>query len=95
MNRFAGIAVLSLITSVAYAQVSTQLTSTPSTVSSELAATFTVKVGEGGFIFRPDVVIANVGDYVEFDFYPQNHSVVRAECVVSRSKLRPACANTY
>jgi plastocyanin len=87
MNRCARLAVLCLITPIAYAQVPIQSTSTPSTVSSELTATFTVKVGEGGFIFKPDVVTANVGDYVEFDFYPQNHSVVRSEYVVSLSEI--------
>lgn len=47
--------------------------STPAAV-----ATFTVEVGKGGHAFRPDVVQAGVGDIVTFNFYPLNHSVVRA-----------------
>jgi plastocyanin len=43
------------------------------------AATFTVEVGKGGHTFKPDVVQANIGDIVEFNFFPPNHSVVRAE----------------
>ncbi|CAI6337142.1 unnamed protein product [Periconia digitata] len=41
--------------------------------------THTVEVGKADHKFRPDVVQANVGDIIEFAFYPANHSVVRAE----------------
>jgi plastocyanin len=41
--------------------------------------THTIAVGKGGHTFIPDVTQANVGDIIEFDFYPLNHSVVRAE----------------
>ncbi|KAF2489414.1 hypothetical protein BU16DRAFT_421240, partial [Lophium mytilinum] len=34
---------------------------------------------DGDHKFRPDVTQANVGDIIEFDFFPPNHSVVRAE----------------
>jgi len=40
--------------------------------------TRTVSVGYGGYTFKPDVVLANPGDTIEFDFYPANHSVARA-----------------
>jgi plastocyanin len=33
---------------------------------------------QGGHTFIPDVTQAEVGDFVEFQFYPTNHSVVRA-----------------
>lgn len=33
---------------------------------------------QGGHTFEPEVTQAEVGDYVEFQFYPTNHSIVRA-----------------
>jgi plastocyanin len=57
----------------------TYYTSASSSSSSSAAATFTVRVGDGSNTFVPDVVQANPGDIIEFDFYPQNHSVARAE----------------
>lgn len=41
--------------------------------------THTVDVAKGGFTFVPDVILANKGDVIEFNFFPDNHSVVRAE----------------
>ncbi|PVI04493.1 hypothetical protein DM02DRAFT_692266 [Periconia macrospinosa] len=41
--------------------------------------TITVEVGKADHKFRPNVVLADIGDTIEFTFYPQNHSVVRAE----------------
>jgi hypothetical protein len=34
---------------------------------------------QGAHTFKPDVTLANVGDVIEFDFFPTNHSVIRAE----------------
>ena len=34
---------------------------------------------QGGHTFVPDVTLAEVGDVIEFQFYPTNHSVIRAE----------------
>ncbi|KAF2475682.1 uncharacterized protein BDR25DRAFT_379174 [Lindgomyces ingoldianus] len=51
----------------------------PSRTSSTPAKTYTISVGNGDHKFRPDVTQAEIGSIVEFDFYPQNHSVVRAE----------------
>ncbi|KAI9739351.1 MAG: hypothetical protein M1834_007564 [Cirrosporium novae-zelandiae] len=56
---------------------SASTTSTASSTSTG-AVTHTVDVGKGGFTFVPDSINANVGDTVEFDFFPTNHSVVRA-----------------
>ncbi|KFY65133.1 hypothetical protein V496_02799 [Pseudogymnoascus sp. VKM F-4515 (FW-2607)] len=52
-----------------------------STASSSIAAiaTHTVAVGAAGLVFTPNTILANVKDVVEFRFYPQNHSVARAE----------------
>ncbi|KAH9221529.1 hypothetical protein DL95DRAFT_455361 [Leptodontidium sp. 2 PMI_412] len=54
-------------------------TSSPSSTSSAPAATHSVNVGAAGLVFTPNSLTANVGDIVEFRFYPQNHSVARAE----------------
>ncbi|KAL5117107.1 hypothetical protein ACEQ8H_004932 [Pleosporales sp. CAS-2024a] len=53
--------------------------SRPSSTSSAAAQTHTVQVGLADHKMKPDVTQANVGDTVEFRFYPANHSVVRAE----------------
>lgn len=40
----------------------------------------TINVGKGDHKFQPEAIEhAEVGDIIEFRFYPQNHSVVRAE----------------
>ena len=65
---------LSLVTVGVHAQ-----DPSPTSTSSAVAATFTVEVGRGDHKFTPDVVQANVGDIIQFDFFPPNHSVVRAE----------------
>ncbi|KAH7382595.1 hypothetical protein DE146DRAFT_760433 [Phaeosphaeria sp. MPI-PUGE-AT-0046c] len=49
-----------------------------STISAP-AQTHTIQVGLADHKFKPEVTEANVGDTVEFRFYPTNHSVVRAE----------------
>lgn len=52
----------------------------PSTVTSSAGpATHTVQVGLLDHKMRPGTTEAAVGDIVEFDFYPLNHSIVRAE----------------
>jgi plastocyanin len=61
------------------------LTSAQSSATSSAAsassspAIHRVNVGIGGFSYDPNVTIANVGDIVQFVFYPTNHSVIRAE----------------
>ncbi|KAI1251596.1 hypothetical protein MGN70_006164 [Eutypa lata] len=57
-------------------------TSSPSSVSTSSSsstgiATHSVQVGLD-HRYNPDTIIANVGDKIEFTFYPQNHSVVKA-----------------
>lgn len=54
-------------------------TASGTATSSSAATTWTVSVGEGSNVFKPNVVQANIGDIIEFDFYPANHSVCRAE----------------
>ncbi|KIW69273.1 hypothetical protein PV04_05156 [Phialophora macrospora] len=50
-----------------------------STSTTAPAFTTTIAVGGTGHYFTPDVVQVPVGGFVEFDFYPTNHSVIRAE----------------
>ena len=38
-----------------------------------------VDVGNGNYQYSPQVTYAAVGDVVQFNFYPTNHSVTRAE----------------
>ena len=52
--------------------------SVSSTTTSE-PQTHTIQVGLLDHKMRPETTEAAVGDFVEFDFYPLNHSVVRAE----------------
>ncbi|KIY03033.1 uncharacterized protein Z520_01499 [Fonsecaea multimorphosa CBS 102226] len=56
----------------------TSAESTTPTSTSSQPITVTVAVGDGGNTFVPDVVQLSPGNYVEFDFYPLNHSVIRA-----------------
>lgn len=42
------------------------------------AATFDVDVGKSGFVFDPDTIDAQVGDIVNFHFYPGDHSVAQS-----------------
>ncbi|CAE7174154.1 hypothetical protein PTTW11_05577 [Pyrenophora teres f. teres] len=54
-------------------------TSTIGSTGSAAAQTHTIQVGLADHVFKPDTTVANIGDTIEFDFYPLNHSVVRAE----------------
>lgn len=49
------------------------------TTPSQPAQTHKVLVSKGDHVFDPDTIDANIGDVVEFEFYPKNHSVVRAD----------------
>ncbi|KAF2260871.1 hypothetical protein CC78DRAFT_547197 [Lojkania enalia] len=51
---------------------------TPTATSSALAQTYTIQVGID-HKFKPEVTQAEAGDLIKFEFFPTNHSVVRAE----------------
>jgi plastocyanin len=51
---------------------------TGTTTSTAAAATWTINVGRLDHKMEPDITTANIGDTILFQFYPQNHSVVRA-----------------
>lgn len=42
------------------------------------AANIPIAVGNGGLIFNPSIVTANVGDTLSFSYYPRNHSVAQS-----------------
>ncbi|KAJ9131292.1 hypothetical protein NKR23_g11770 [Pleurostoma richardsiae] len=60
----------------AVAQATAQ-SSSPSTTRASV--THTINVGAGGFNFDPESTSAAIGDVIEWQFFPSNHSVVRAD----------------
>jgi hypothetical protein len=46
-------------------------------VNAAAATTIPINVGKGGLVMDPPSVSANVGDVLEFRFYPMSHSVVQ------------------
>ena len=48
----------------------------PLLISAE--TTHTVRVGNGGLTIDPDNVQAEVGDFINFEFYPNNHSIAQS-----------------
>lgn len=69
------VALLALCSWRCVAQV---VTPSPSATSSAPAQTHTISVGID-HKFKPDVTQAEIGDIINFQFFPPNHSVVRAE----------------
>ncbi|CAD6452140.1 c12dab74-874d-4bee-8431-555e9fafc929 [Sclerotinia trifoliorum] len=65
--------------SASSASDSSSATSSSTTTSKSAAATHVVSVGADGLNYTPRSLTANVGDIIEFRFYPLNHSVARAE----------------
>ncbi|KAL4892238.1 hypothetical protein BDV59DRAFT_54799 [Aspergillus ambiguus] len=61
--------------------MSSSIGTTSSKTTSASVATHTVKVGskEDPHQYSPHDITANVGDVIEFQFYPRNHSVVKAD----------------
>ena len=57
-----------------------------------LAKTITIGVGEGGLVFKPESVTADVGDLLDFHFYPKNHSVVQG---TFSSPCQPLAGGAY
>ncbi|KAI0379666.1 hypothetical protein F5Y04DRAFT_259567 [Hypomontagnella monticulosa] len=73
-----------LLLVAAAATISPVFAQTPATgdgetvTESTTAVTHTVQVGLQ-HDFQPDTIVANPGDTIRFNFYPKNHSVVRAD----------------
>ena len=88
LKPFVVAALLNLVIGKARAQ---EASPSGTTTSSAAAATFTVDVGRADHVFRPDVIQASVGDIVQFNFFPPNHSVVRAEWVTCIHPICLAC----
>lgn len=62
--------------SVSFAQSSTD--STPSSTTSSSPQTHTVTVGKGTNAYDPNTIEASPGDLIVFEFFPSNHSVIKA-----------------
>ncbi|TKA63306.1 hypothetical protein B0A49_13123 [Cryomyces minteri] len=79
---FASVGLAQLL-SVATAQTTSASPSsafwTATATTSSAVQTHTVTVGKGDNKFVPDVVLANAGDIIQYQFFPPNHSVARAE----------------
>ncbi len=50
-----------------------------SLVGAASAKTIKIDVGEGGLVFNPKNSKADMGDMLEFHFYPPQHSVVQGD----------------
>ena len=51
-----------------------------------------VSVGKSGLTFAPDVIRAQVGDVIEFRYWPLNHSIVAGDF---SHACRPAASNGF
>jgi plastocyanin len=51
----------------------------PSATGTAKPSVQTVSVGKDGLVFTPDTITAKVGEEIEFQFFPKNHSVVQAD----------------
>jgi plastocyanin len=51
-----------------------------------------VSVGKSGLTFAPNVIHAQVGDVIEFRYWPLNHSVVAGDF---SNACRPAASNGF
>ncbi|KAF4819537.1 putative GPI-anchored cupredoxin [Colletotrichum siamense] len=62
-----------------YSTITTTRTRAATVKATGAAETHTVAVGASGYSFSPSKVTANVGDTIEWIFYPDGHSVIRSE----------------
>lgn len=54
------------------------------------SAVLEVTVGNAGFSYSPNTTRAKVGDIINFQFFPPNHSVIRAQYTDD-----PSCPGGY
>lgn len=59
------------------------------------AETITVNVGETGLTFTPNAVTAAVGDVVNFQFFPKNHTVTQSTFAAPCQKLATGVDSGY
>ncbi|OCL09937.1 Cupredoxin [Glonium stellatum] len=57
---------------------SSSASATPSATASANPNIHTVSVGQDGFVFTPNTTVASVGQQVEFQFFPPNHTVTQS-----------------
>lgn len=56
------------------------------------AKTIAIEAGNGGLVFKPDDIKADIGDILEFQFLPANHSVAQASFA---SPCQPLAQNGF
>ena len=56
------------------------------------AKNISISVGQTGLVFDPATVTANVGDLLQFSFYPKDHSVAQSS---SSSPCQPLTGGVY
>ncbi|ORY07680.1 hypothetical protein BCR34DRAFT_590234 [Clohesyomyces aquaticus] len=80
LRRLTTVVVLfTLLVDLVVAQAFASGSAAPTATSSAAQQTHTISVGNGDHKMRPDVTQAEIGDIIEFRFFPVNHSIVRAE----------------
>jgi plastocyanin len=57
---------------------SSSASAAPSATASANPNIHTVSVGQGGFVFTPNTTVASVGQQIEFQFFPPNHTVTQS-----------------
>ncbi len=62
------------------------------TASLSAASTIPVLVGKTGLTFEPNLIHANQGDVIEFQFFAKNHSVVAGDFTTA---CRPASSGGF
>jgi plastocyanin len=75
--KFLGLAIWSATVVVAQEASSTSKSSSPTSSSGEITI-HTITVGKTENQFEPNSLQATPGDIVSFQFYPSNHSVIKA-----------------
>ena len=59
--------------------IASALLSSLSMLALAAAKNISIDVGEDGFTFEPNTVTADVGDQLQFHFYPTNHSATSSD----------------
>jgi hypothetical protein len=70
--------IVAIFSTVLFSSAFADTNSSTTSTSSAPVATHTVAVGADGFNYYPNQITANVHDIIEYQFFPLNHSVVRA-----------------
>lgn len=69
---------LTSLTSAQYSSAASSTSSAPATATSGAVTIVRVSNAQGALAFTPAELIAPIGSWVEFRFWPRNHSVVQS-----------------